>query len=32
VSGRFEWMVDGGDLTHQMFVRGATINGISIKP
>jgi hypothetical protein len=32
VAGRFEWIVDGGNLTHQMFVRGGTINGIPIKP
>ena len=33
VTGRFEWLVDGaGNLTHQMFVRGGTINGVLIKP
>ncbi len=32
VSGRFEWILDGGNLTHQMFVRGGTINGVPIKP
>jgi hypothetical protein len=33
VSGRFEWIVDArGNLTHQMFVPGGTINGIPIKP
>ncbi|MBU2075399.1 MAG: hypothetical protein KJ938_13275 [Actinobacteria bacterium] len=32
VAGRFEWIVDGGSLTHQMFVRGGTVNGIPIKP
>lgn len=31
VAGRFEWIVDGGSLTHQMFVRGGTLNGIPIK-
>lgn len=32
VAGRFEWIVGGGKLTHQMFERGGTINGIPIKP
>jgi hypothetical protein len=33
VAGRFEWIVDRvGNLTHQMFVPGGTINGIPIKP
>ncbi|NYG58745.1 hypothetical protein BJ980_001668 [Nocardioides daedukensis] len=32
IAGRFEWIVDGGSLTHQMFVRGGTLNGIPIKP
>jgi hypothetical protein len=32
LSGCFEWIVDGGNLTHQMFVRGGTVNGIPIKP
>jgi hypothetical protein len=27
LSGCFEWIVDGGNLTHQMFVRGGTVNG-----
>jgi RHS repeat-associated protein len=31
--GRFEWLVDSpGNLTHQMFVPGGTINGIPIAP
>ena len=30
VAGRFEWIVDGSKLTHQMFVRGGNINGIPI--
>lgn len=30
--GRFEWILDGGKVTHQMFVRGGTINGTPIKP
>ena len=32
VAGRFEWIIEGQDLTHQLFVRGGTINGIPIKP
>lgn len=31
-AGRFEWIVDGGSLTRQVFVRGGTINGTPIKP
>ena len=31
VAGRLEWIVDGGNLTHQMFVRGGTIIGIPIR-
>ncbi len=33
IAGRFEWIVDKvGNLTHQMFVPGGTINGIPIRP
>lgn len=32
IPGRFEWILDGGKLTHQMFVRHGTINGRPIKP
>jgi hypothetical protein len=32
VAGRFEWILEGQDLTHQFFVRGGTINGTPIKP
>lgn len=32
IAGGFEWIVDGGSLTHQMFVRGGSINGIPIRP
>lgn len=31
VPGRFEWILDGDKVTHQMFVRNGTINGIPIK-
>jgi hypothetical protein len=31
-AGRFEWLVDGDKLVHQMFVRGGTVNGIPIAP
>jgi hypothetical protein len=32
VAGRFEWILEGDRITHEMFVRGGTINGIPIKP
>jgi RHS repeat-associated protein len=32
VEGRFEWIVDGGNVTHRYFVNGGTLNGIPIKP
>ena len=32
VPGRFEWIVDGNNVSHQMFVRNGTINGVPIKP
>jgi len=33
IPGRFEYIVNqSGELTHQMFVKGGTINGIPIKP
>ncbi len=32
VAGRFEWIVDGGNVTHRMFVKGGRLNGIPIKP
>jgi hypothetical protein len=31
VSGRFEWMLEAGKITHRQFVPGGTINGIPIK-
>ena len=30
--GRYEWIVDAGNVTHQMFVVGGSINGIPIAP
>lgn len=33
IAGRFEWIVDdAGNLTHQMFVKGGSINGVPIRP
>jgi RHS repeat-associated protein len=33
ITGRFEWIVDAsGNLTHQWFVKGGSINGIPIVP
>jgi filamentous hemagglutinin len=32
VAGCFEWIVDNGNVTHRMFVRGGTMNGAPIKP
>jgi hypothetical protein len=32
VDGRFEWILDGDRITHQMFVRGGGITGVPIKP
>lgn len=32
VSGRFEWITQGGNVTHRMFVPGGGINGIPIMP
>lgn len=32
VAGRYEWILDRGKVTHQMFVKGGTINGSPIKP
>ena len=31
VSGRFEWILEAGKITHRQFVPGGTINGIPIK-
>ena len=32
IEGRFEWILDGDRITHQMFVRGGGITGVPIKP
>jgi len=32
VAGRFEWIVDSGNVTHRLFVPGGTLNGIPILP
>ena len=33
IAGRFEWIVDDlGNITHQLFVKGGSINGIPITP
>jgi len=32
VAGRFEWIIDGGAVTHRYFVSGGTMNGIPIIP
>lgn len=31
-AGRFEWIVQNQQVTHRMFVKGGTINGIQILP
>jgi hypothetical protein len=32
VAGRFEWIIDNGQVTHRMLVPGGTCNGVPIKP
>ena len=32
VSGRFEWIIQNGNVTHRLFVKGGEINGIPIMP
>ena len=32
VPGRFEWIVDNGEVTHRMFIQGGTISGVPIRP
>lgn len=32
VEGRFEWILQNQQVTHRMFVKGGTINGIQIMP
>jgi RHS repeat-associated protein len=31
-AGRFEWIVQDGNVTHRLFVPGGTLNGVPIKP
>lgn len=32
VSGRFEWIIQNGQVTHRMFIQNGTVNGVPIKP
>ena len=32
VTGRYEWIIQDGYVTHRMFVEGGTINGVPIQP
>ena len=32
LSGRYEWIVNEGAVTHRLFVLGGTLNGIPITP
>ena len=32
IGGRFEWICQNGQVTHRMFVKDGSINGIPIKP
>ncbi len=32
VNGRFEWIIQGGKVTHRLFVPGGTLNGVPITP
>lgn len=32
VDGRFEWIVQDGNVTHRMFIQNGTMNGVPIKP
>ena len=32
VSGRFEWIIQDGQVTHRMFIQNGTMNGVPIKP
>jgi filamentous hemagglutinin len=31
VTGRYEWIVENGVMTHRMFVANGTMNGVPIK-
>lgn len=32
VQGRFEWIIQDGNVTHRMFIQNGTMNGVPIKP
>ena len=32
VAGRFEWIIQDGNVTHRMFIQNGTMNGVPIKP
>ena len=32
VAGRFEWIIQDGNVTHRMFIPNGTMNGVPIKP
>lgn len=32
VAGRFEWIIQDGNVTHRMFIQNVTMNGVPIKP
>lgn len=32
VDGRFEWIIQDGEVTHRMFITNGTVNGVPIKP
>lgn len=32
LAGRFEWIIQDGNVTHRMFIQNGTMNGVPIKP
>lgn len=32
VAGRFEWIIQDGQVTYRMFIQNGTMNGVPIKP
>lgn len=32
VAGRFEWIIQNGNVTHRMFIQGGSVNGVPISP